>query len=553
MKKITILFVILTFVMSMSLMAEVKNDILYIPKTSMAPIIDGVMDSVYQNHAKVLLIKEDPSDGTTIDNWFDSFGGAHLLWDDTYLYLFLDVHDDWINSEGGDHNYDGVEIYFDGDDSKAETYDGLDDIQLRFNVGETETDQIDTGFGSAGASWDFDKSVFEFIIEETDMGWVLEFAVPYEDLLLAPGSTFGFDMQINDADESTREHMLRWWQDADNANDAWQNASLFGTAMMRTDRVVSDILDIPATDAAPTIDGVMADGEWADSWQVSSNIFDSALDVNTVEDWSDMRYTANLMWKDEQLFLFLDVTDDVINAEGGDYNYDGVEIYFDGDNSKGLGDAGENTYDGFDDIQQRFNVGEFELDQVDVGFGASGGTWDYVKDGIEYIIEETDNGWALEVSWNVGDLQIEAGSPFGFDMQLNDADDVTRGDNMMRWWSDSNNQWQNSAKFGTANLLVGTAVKENAPTVASTFDLAQNYPNPFNPTTTISYSLAKAGQVELTVFNLLGKEVASLANEVQEAGVHNVTFDASNLTSGVYFYTLRTEGQTFTNKMMLMK
>ncbi len=545
MKKFTMLFVVLAFVLSMTAMAEVKNDVLMIPKTSVAPTIDGVMDPVYKNHAEVLVVREDPSDGTIIDDWFDCFGHAYLLWDDTNLYMFLDVYDDMINMEGGDYNYDGVELYFDGDDSKTEGYDGIDDLQLRFNVGETETDQIDTGYGT-GTAWDFDKSVFDYIIEETDMGWALEFAVPFEDLMLAAGSTFGFDIQINDADASTREHMLRWWQDADNANDQWQNASLFGTAMMRTDRVVSEVFDIPATDTAPTIDGAMGAGEWDDSWQISGNIFDSALDVYSVWDWSDMRYTANMMWKEDGLFLFLSVLDDYINMDGGDYNYDGVEIYFDGDDSKA------EAYDGIDDLQLRFNVGETELDQVDTGFG-TGTAWDFVRDGMEYMIEETALGWDLELKFSIGDLMIAPGSSFGFDIQLNDADEETRGNNMIRWWSDSNDEWQNASYFGSANLVAGTAVKDNAPSVVNTFELGQNYPNPFNPATTISYSVAKPGEVELTVFNLIGEQVATLVNETQTAGVHTVTFDASNLTSGVYFYTLRAEGQSLTNKMMLMK
>ena len=546
MKKITILFVIVAFVLTVTALAEVKDDILYIPKTTVAPTVDGIMEPVYQNHAEVLVTKEDPSDAVVIDDWFDSFGHAYMLWDDTNLYFYMLVHDDWINTEGGDHNYDGVEIYFDGDDAKMETYDGIDDLQLRFNLGETETDQIDTGFGDSGASWDFDKSVFDYIVEESDMGWNIEFSVPYEDLLLAPGSTFGFDIQINDADESTREHMLRWWQDADNANDEWINPSLFGTALMRTDRVVSETLPIPQTDAAPTIDASMGPDEWANSWQISGNIFDSALDVGTVDDWTDMRYTANMMWKDDNLFMYLTVTDDWINAEGGDHNYDGVEIYFDGDNSKA------ETYDGLDDVQLRFNVGETELDQVDIGFGASGASWDFTRDGIDYIIEETDIGWDLEVSFTLGDLLISPGDEFGFDIQLNDADEETRGNNMIRWWSDSNDEWQNASYFGTANLVSGTAVSENLP-VATTFELSQNYPNPFNPSTNITYSVAKMSNVTMTVYNLVGEQVATLVDEVKPAGQYNVTFDASHLTSGVYFYTLNADGKVFTNKMMLMK
>jgi len=83
--------------------------------------------------------------------------------------------------------------------------------------------------------------------------------------------------------------------------------------------------------------------------------------------------------------------------------------------------------------------------------------------------------------------------------------------------------------------------------------LSQNYPNPFNPTTSITYSVPSTQNVELVVYNTLGKEVATLVNEVKSSGQYNVTFNANELPSGVYFYTLNTDAQSLTRKMMLIK
>ncbi|MAT59534.1 MAG: hypothetical protein CMF23_16305 [Ignavibacteriae bacterium] len=85
------------------------------------------------------------------------------------------------------------------------------------------------------------------------------------------------------------------------------------------------------------------------------------------------------------------------------------------------------------------------------------------------------------------------------------------------------------------------------------FNLAQNYPNPFNPSTSIEYSVPSNEFVTLKVYDVLGNTVSTLVNETKEAGKYNVTFDASNLTSGIYFYSINAGGFTQVKKMMLVK
>jgi hypothetical protein len=93
----------------------------------------------------------------------------------------------------------------------------------------------------------------------------------------------------------------------------------------------------------------------------------------------------------------------------------------------------------------------------------------------------------------------------------------------------------------------------NDETQVNNFHLFQNYPNPFNPTTTINYQIPKAGFVSLKVFDILGKEVAELVNKEKVAGRYEVQFDASKLSSGIYFYQLITKSFTQTRKMLLLK
>ena len=85
------------------------------------------------------------------------------------------------------------------------------------------------------------------------------------------------------------------------------------------------------------------------------------------------------------------------------------------------------------------------------------------------------------------------------------------------------------------------------------FTLFQNYPNPFNPATVISYNLAVGGLVNLKVHDVLGKEIATLINEKQNAGLHSVVFNGNNLPGGIYFYTLTTRDNIETRKLLLIK
>jgi hypothetical protein len=107
--------------------------------------------------------------------------------------------------------------------------------------------------------------------------------------------------------------------------------------------------------------------------------------------------------------------------------------------------------------------------------------------------------------------------------------------------------WSITITYGPPTSISGNAGVLNG------YKLAQNYPNPFNPATTISYTIPKSGLVSLKVFDIAGKEVATLVNEVKNAGSYNFKFNAANLSSGVYFYRLQAGEFVETKKMFLLK
>ena len=85
------------------------------------------------------------------------------------------------------------------------------------------------------------------------------------------------------------------------------------------------------------------------------------------------------------------------------------------------------------------------------------------------------------------------------------------------------------------------------------YKLNQNYPNPFNPNTKIVFDIMKNGLVKLKVFDITGKEIATLLNGIKQAGRYEAEFDGTALASGVYFYRLEAEGFTDMKKMLLVK
>jgi hypothetical protein len=99
----------------------------------------------------------------------------------------------------------------------------------------------------------------------------------------------------------------------------------------------------------------------------------------------------------------------------------------------------------------------------------------------------------------------------------------------------------------------GATAVQNHSTNPRSFSLFQNYPNPFNPTTTIQFSTSKLSIVNLKVFDLLGREVTTLANGEFAAGMHEVSFDASKFASGIYFYRIQAGSFTATKKLVLLK
>ncbi len=119
----------------------------------------------------------------------------------------------------------------------------------------------------------------------------------------------------------------------------------------------------------------------------------------------------------------------------------------------------------------------------------------------------------------------------------------------------NSNQYHIGSSFFVDDFSFGkitdlSAAKNNIP---HEFTLYQNYPNPFNPTTKIKFTIPKAGNVNLTVYNILGQKIRELINRFIQAGKHSFEFNGNNLSSGIYFYRLKEDNHTQSRKMILLK
>ncbi|MBM2841061.1 MAG: Por secretion system C-terminal sorting protein [Bacteroidetes bacterium] len=120
-------------------------------------------------------------------------------------------------------------------------------------------------------------------------------------------------------------------------------------------------------------------------------------------------------------------------------------------------------------------------------------------------------------------------------------------------YTQSNYGWTVDKWRYNGTLPVITSVEEIRSVEPESYKLQQNYPNPFNPATSIEFAILKAGHVTLKVYDMLGKEVATLVDEEKTAGNYRVTFSAQDLASGTYCYTLRSGGYTEMKRMLVLK
>ena len=576
------LLLLFCFVLITSFMhAKVIDGVYQIPKTTIAPVIDGVEDAVWKtldwNFQRIYTV-----DGTATEDSALHEGMSKAMWDNTNLYILFYTQDPVIcdNPAQGNTNYqkDAVEIYIDPDNSKIP--DGVapdpggglapGDIQITIPhayMGIEADNLANIGFPAA-----IPTDGVQFAITEDDNvsslgGWWLEVKIPLDNIELPAeaGTEIGWELQQDMSDDNVqRQWMSKWWN---GTNNSWTNAAIWGNAVL-SGRIVDSLLVINKTDQSITVDGIMDD-----AYKAANPISMNKWRVDNAGNITDLMFdnfsTSYVLYDDANLYAFFDIIDDDIqdNPGQGNTNYqkDSFEFYIDPDNSKipdGVApDPGGGLAPG--DIQLTIPhayMGVEADNMANIGFPAAIPT-----DGVQFKIVEHDatpyfgGGWSLELKIPVDNIELvtSEGQELGIEFQNDesDADDNGARGAMEKWWKESNNSWTNANLWGTAKLgpLVTVGVKEKPVQVVDRYSLSQNYPNPFNPNTKISFTIPEAGLVKLNVYNLLGQLVSTVVNQEFKSGYFEADFNATNLPSGIYFYKLEAGNTTLTKKMMLLK
>jgi hypothetical protein len=188
----------------------------------------------------------------------------------------------------------------------------------------------------------------------------------------------------------------------------------------------------------------------------------------------------------------------------------------------------------------------FSVKTVDINSADILVDWRLVFIGAAYYIY---SDWPIPVDLSYSNADLLTGATGGFPV----------GD--LNWFPAKKALW--AAQRDAENTAITTALNAGTKTIATdvdkvedlpiAFQLQQNYPNPFNPSTKITFSLAHSANTSLKVFDMLGREVATLVNGYTVSGTHDVQFNAMNLASGIYYYKLTSGNFTEVKKMVLLK
>jgi endonuclease I len=363
------------------------------------------------------------------------------------------------------------------------------------------------------------------------------FTVNYNDGGQPKSAQFNYESSISTEDPDGNPFTITEYESIEEASITWQEDQASASGRKATMIVVESFGDTTPPDTVV--------GSGSSTALIISGVFDGDLSGGTPKG-VELYATENI----EDLGVF------AVGSANNGGGSDGVEFEFSGSLSAGdylyvtMEESGFNTFFGFDaDLVDDMAVAINGNDAIELFYDST-----KTFSGNETVVDLFGTISGSDAAWNHSD-----GWAYRNDFTGPDGDTFV----VSNWTieagaldgASTNNGATKPMPVATFETDLGTNNEDNLllSELPNSAELSQNYPNPFNPSTIITYALKSSQNVNLAVYDQLGRQVAVLVNGKRSNGSHQITFDASNLSSGIYFYRLRTENSLLTKKMLLIK
>jgi hypothetical protein len=346
-------------------------------------------------------------------------------------------------------------------------------------------------------------------------------------------------------------------------------------------RPQEDTVRAPNAATVPTINGQGNDDCWGGvNWQPIDQVWIPWGGSVEADDYTGQ---YKVVWVDAQnvLYFLVEITDDVfvdgyVFGPGDYYQYDIVEVFIDEDKSGGIhnyeggGVNAENAF-AYHIVVDAPEDGEVNNDFVVCDMTGPGSTVNYAGHFPEFAMRKDGNQYTWEFSLAVYDssydnsnpeasrVDLSTGKIMGLSLAYCDNDSInedpkTRDNFFGSVWvpeAEYNDHWINADGFGTIKLVPeGSGIEDNSVIPEISFG---SYPNPFSDKTTIEFNLSKSSDVTIDVLNVSGEVVATITEARFSSGRHTLKWEPYGITSGIYFYRMRTDSSTKTQKFLLIR
>lgn len=509
----------------------------------------------------------DPADGSYVDSSTTIVKILHYGMD---LYISLNSNDKYVNKWGGSWEGDGLFM-------KIKDASGADkEFKLYFNAAGTDPDMVYEE-SQVGSGQGMGYKMAGTIVNDTsavDSGYTAELIIHLTELGFTEEDTeievliniFDPDKQTGNSGEeyTIGSYGKMWW----------------GSEWGPEHRILI-LADPPLVNAVKTnetieLDGQLNEGFWYDAESVVIAKGSERSTGGYYMQWGDTlnAYTdqseaiVKFVHNGTDLYIGVQSNDSSVCEWSAGWEADGLFLWMTfKDIVPGPGDRMEIKSMYFGNVEG--DTAKFEMNgNVPTG-GAEGKSYEPAGTVTHTEVGGPDAGYSMEVvvhadlfGYSDGDTVMLSAVIWDLDYASADAFDQHVSDYAPHWWGA---QWvdPNFEKYFMYRAVVlsdiSTSIEVSEDlSIAKTYRLEQNYPNPFNPQTTITYSLPEKSRVKIEIFDVLGKRVSTLFDADQVAGEHNLIWNGVDqfekaVSSGIYFYQLRTDNFSQTKKMILMR